>query len=44
VDIEISLGTEISAKKEIQAVGSFAIPVFYTVLELLTGTKENCKH
>jgi len=38
--LRLVLGTELSAKNKIQAVGSLAVPV----LELLTGTKKNCKN
>ena len=37
------LGKELSAKNKIQSIGSLAVPVL-TVLELLTGTKKNCKN
>ena len=40
--LRLVLGTELSAKNKIQAIGSLAIPVL-TVLELLTGTKKNCE-
>jgi len=41
--LRLVLGTELSAKNKIQAVGSLAVRVL-TVLELLTGTKKNCKN
>jgi hypothetical protein len=33
------LGTELSAKNKIQAIGSLAVPVLRSVLELLNGAK-----
>ena len=41
--VRLVLGTELSAKNKIQAIGSLAVPVLI-VLELLTGTKKNCKN
>ena len=41
--LRLFLGTELSAKNKIQAIGSLAMPVL-TVLELLSGTKKNCKN
>ena len=41
--LRLVLSTELSAKTKIQAIGSLAVPVD-TVLELLTGTKKNCKN
>jgi len=41
--LRLVLRTELSAKNKIQATGSLAAPVL-TVLELLTGTKKNCKN
>ena len=41
--LRLVLGTELSAKKKIQVIGSLPIPVL-TVLELLTRTKKNCKN
>jgi len=41
--LRLVLGTELSAKNKIQAIGSLAVLVL-TVLELLTGTKKNCKN
>jgi len=40
--LRLVLGTELSAKNKIQAILSLAVPVL--VLELLTGTKKNCKN
>jgi len=44
--LRLVLGTELSAKYKILAIGSLAVPVllYCTVLELLTGTKKNCKN
>ena len=42
--LRLVLGTELSAKNKIQAVGSLAVPVLRYSLELLTGTKKNCKN
>jgi len=41
--LRLVLGTELSAKNKIQAIRSLAVPVL-RVLELLTGTKKNCKN
>ena len=41
--LRLVLGTELSAKNKIQSIGSLAVPVL-RVLELLTGTKKNCKN
>ena len=41
--LRLVLGAELSVKNNIQAIGSLAVPVL-TVLELLTGTKKNCKN
>jgi hypothetical protein len=38
--LRLVLGTGLIAKNKIQAIGSLAVPV----LELLTGTKKNCKN
>ena len=40
--LRLVLSTELSAKNKIQAIGSLAVPV--PVLDLLTGTKKNCKN
>jgi hypothetical protein len=42
--MRLVLATELSVKNKIQANGSLAVPVFRQVLELLTGTKRNCKN
>jgi len=42
--VRLVVGTESSAKNKIQAVGSLTVPVLDTILELLTGTKKNCKN
>jgi len=42
--LRLVLGTELSAKNKIQAVGSLAVQYLDTVLELLTGTKKNYKN
>jgi len=42
--LRLVLGTKFSAKNKIQAVGSLAVPVLRYSLELLTGTKNNCKN
>jgi len=41
--LRLVLGTELSAKNKIQTIGSLAVAVL-TVLELLTGTKKNCRN
>jgi hypothetical protein len=40
------MDTELSAKNKMQAIGSLAVPVlrYSIVLELLIGTKKNCKN
>jgi len=38
--LRIVMGTELSAKNKIQAIGSLVVPA----LELLTGAKKNCKN
>ena len=42
--LRLVLGTELSAKNKIQAIGSLAVPVLRYSFELLTGTKKNCKN
>jgi len=41
--LRLDLGTELSAKNKIQAIGSLTVPVLI-VLQLLTGYKKNCKN
>jgi len=41
--LRLVLSTELNAKNKIQATGSLAVPVL-RVLEILTGTKKNCKN
>jgi hypothetical protein len=43
IRLRLVLGTELSAKNKIQAIGSLAVPVL-TVFELLTGAKKNRKN
>ena len=42
--LRLVLGTKLSAKNNIRAVGSLAVPVLSRVLELLTDNKKNCKN
>jgi len=42
--LRLVLGTELSAKNKIQAIGSLAVPVLIYSLESLNGTKKNCKN
>ena len=39
--LSIVFDTELSRKNKIQAIGSLAIPVLDTILELLTGAQKN---
>jgi hypothetical protein len=41
--LRLVLGTELSAKNKIQAIGSLAVPVLRYSFGMLTGTKKNCK-
>jgi len=41
--VRLVFHTELSAENKIQGIGSLAVPVL-TVVELLTGTKKNCKN
>jgi hypothetical protein len=42
--LSLVLGTELSAKNKIQAVGSLAVPVLRYGFGLFTVTKHNCKN
>ena len=42
--LRLVLSTELSSKNKIQAIGSLAVQYLDKVLEILTGTKKNCKN
>ena len=42
--LRVVLGTELSAKHKIQAIGSLAVPVLRYSFGIVTGIKKNCKN